>query len=215
MRAIERLVTLHCAVRMHFKAPLRLYFSFLLIAVCAAAPTSAQAPKDCLDKVYVKGSGSGIETTFDKLFDSVNGNNASISCYLYIPALKARDALESFRYGVLYHDKASLDRVFRYPLHVTISNTSGNSAKQNSVIVHSFQEWSSLQDKEMTKSQLQVIRCSWLGNVSMVGGQSFHPGFIIGDGLVFFGTSDTKDVRITSIDLMPITTEMLTRSCAQ
>jgi hypothetical protein len=204
-----------CTARTHFIARLSLYFAFLPIAVFTAAPSAAQAPKNCLDQVQVKGSGSRIEATFDKLFDSVNEGNASISCYLYIPASKARDALESFRYGVLYHDKASLDRVFRYPLHVILNNTSGSSVKQNSVIVHSFQEWSALQDTEMTKSQLQVIRCSWLGNVSMVGGQSFHPGFIVGDGLVFFGTSDTSDVRITSVDLMQITSEMLARSCAK
>jgi hypothetical protein len=215
MRAIERLMMLHCTVRTHFIGPLSLYFALLLITVFAAATSAAQNPKNCLDQVHVKSGSSGNEATFDKLFDSVNGGNASISCYLYIPASKARDALESFRYGVLYHDKASLDRVFRYPLQVIMSNPSGSPVKQNRVIVHNFQEWSTLQDTEMTKSQLQVIRCSWLGNVSLVGGQSFHPGFIVGDGLVFFGTSDISDVRIASVDLMPITSEMLARSCAQ
>ena len=55
----------------------------------------------------------------------------------------------------------------------------------------------------MSNKQIATVARSWLGNVMIVGTTSFHPGFIIGNGLVFFSTANPKDVKVTLIDLSP------------
>ena len=184
-----------------------------LIVLFTGVASCAQDSKPCLDYAYPKGQSSGAEALFDNSYDTLNVHGASFSCGPAIAASKARDALESFRYGVLYRDKARLDVVLRYPLTVRISKTLDVAEKPKVVIVHNFEEWSDLQSKEMNKIEIALIACSWLGNVTVGAGRS--PGFFIGDGLVWFQrSSGSSKVQVTSINLMPLTSEMLVRSCA-
>jgi hypothetical protein len=183
------------------------------LAVIAGSTSMAQDDKHCLDQVYAKYDRNSAEAVFDKRYDRVNASDASFSCYLFIPASRARNAIESFRYGVIYQDRRSLDRAVRYPLTVILNGATGGSHKREKLTVHDYEEWMKIGQSEMTRAQKDVIRCSWLGSVSLVGGHSFNPGFIINDGLVFFSTSSAQDVRVTSVDLLPITDEMLKRAC--
>lgn len=184
-----------------------------LIALVTGAASCAQESKPCLEYAYPNGQVPGAETAFDNSHDALNTHGASFSCGPAIAASQARDALESFRYGVLYRDKTRLDTVLRYPLTVRIRKTLTVAEKPKVVTVHNSQEWSTLQSEEMNKLQIAVIACSWLGNVTVSAGRS--PGFFIGDGMVWFqrGAGSAK-VWVTSINLMPLTAEMLTSSCA-
>lgn len=182
-----------------------------LMAVFTGVTSCAQDNKPCLDYAYPKGQRPGAETLFDNQYDEISG--ASFSCGPAMAASKARDALESFRYGVLYHDKAQLDRVLQYPLTVRVNKTLEVSEKPRVVIVHNSEEWLTLQKQEMTKIQIAVIACSWLGNVTVKAGYS-SPGFFIGGGLVWFQRiHGSAKVWVTSLNLMPLTQEMLTSSC--
>src|SRR5437016_4086 len=71
----------------------------------------AQDDKPCLAYAYPKGQASSAEAQFDKSYDTLNVHRASFSCGPAIAASQARDALESFRYGVLYHDSTRLNTV--------------------------------------------------------------------------------------------------------
>ena len=95
----------------------------LLLAGAFGVASYGQAQKPCLSYAYPKGQSPGSDLQFDTAFDRLNVNGASFSCGPAIAASKARDALESFRYGVLYHDKAHLDAVLHYPLKVGIYKT--------------------------------------------------------------------------------------------
>jgi hypothetical protein len=185
-----------------------------LIAAFTSTESRAQDDKTCLDYAYPKGEVPGSQGPFDKSYDALNIHGASFSCGPAIAASKARDALESFRYGVLYRDKARLDAVLQYPLTVRISKTLDAAEEPKVVSVHNFQEWSTLQKEEMTKIQIAAIACSWLGNVTVSAGIR-SPGFFINDGMVWFQRSaGSAKVKVTSINLMPLSPEMLTSSCS-
>ncbi len=182
------------------------------LEVFAASTSCAQDQKPCLEYAYPKGQTPGAEAQFDSTYDTLNVNGGSFSCGPAIAASKARDALEAFRYGVLYHNKAQLDAVLQYPVTVRINKTLGVE-KPEVVIIHSAKEWFSLQKYRMTDIQVGVIACSWLGNVTVTAGYQ-SPGFYIGDGLVWFQRHrDGARVWVTSVNLMPLTSEMLTKSC--
>jgi hypothetical protein len=182
-------------------------------AIFAVTLLRAQGPSSCLKYAYPKGQTTGNEERFDHEFDTLNANGASFSCGPAIAASKARDALEAFRYGVLYHDKTQLDTALEYPLTVRINKTLAIE-KPELVIVHNATEWFALQKDRMTDIQIEVIACSWLGNVTVKAGNE-SPGFFIGGGLVWFQRHrDTARVRVTAVNLMPLTPEMLARSCA-
>jgi hypothetical protein len=181
-----------------------------LIAIFTGADLRAQNKKTCLEYAYPKGQGPGSEMQFDTQYDNITG--ASFSCGPAIAASKARDALESFRYGVLYQEKAHLDSVLRYPLTVRISKTLGVE-KPEVVTVHNAEEWITLQKERMTNIQIAVIACSWLGNVTVKAGYD-SPGFFIGGGLIWFqGSPGSAKVKVTSVNLMPLTQDMLVSSC--
>jgi hypothetical protein len=185
----------------------------MLLLAFAGAPALCQNKKPCLDYAYPKGQTPGAESQFDTTFDRLNVHGASFSCGPAIAASKARDALQSFREGVLYHDKARLNAVLQYPVTVRISKTLGVE-KPEVVIIHNADEWAALQKERMTKIQIGVIACSWLGNVTVTAGYS-SPGFFIGDGLVWFQRhGDGARVWVTSVNLSPLTPEMLVSSCA-
>lgn len=172
-----------------------------------------QGKKPCLNYAYPKGESPGKDLPFDEAFDRVNTHGSSFSCGPAIAASKARDALESFRYGVLYHDKARLNGALQYPLTVRIYKTLGVE-KPKVVIVHNAKEWLTLQKERMTTIQIEAIACSWLGNVTVTAGYN-SPGFSIGEGLIWFQRhGDGAKVRVTSVNLMPLTPKMLASSCA-
>ena len=183
------------------------------LAVFVASTSCAQDQKPCLEYAYPKGQTPGTEAQFDSTYDTLNENGTSFSCGPAIAASKARDALESFRYGVLYHNKAHLDAVLQYPVTVRINKTL-RIEKPEVVTIHNAEEWASLQKNSMTDIQIEAIACSWLGNVTVISGYS-SPGFYIGGGLVWFQRhGDGARVWVTSVNLMPLTPEMLAKSCA-
>lgn len=184
----------------------------VLLAVFAGRVACAQGEMPCLKYAYPKGQTTGTEERFDNAYDTLNAHRASFSCGPAIAASKARDALESFRYGVLYHDKARLDAVLQYPVTVRINQTLGTE-KPDVVIIHNADEWVSLQKDRMNEIQIGVIACSWLGNVTVSAGYK-SPGFYIGEGLVWFQRhGDGARVWVKSVNLMPLTAEMLAKSC--
>jgi hypothetical protein len=86
--------------------------------------------------------------------------------------------------------------------------------KPEVVIVHNAEEWSTLQREQITAAQIEAIACSWLGNVDVTAGYN-SPGFSIGGGLVWFQRiRGNATVKATSLNLMPLTPEMVAKSCA-
>jgi hypothetical protein len=170
----------------------------------------AEEQKTCLSDAYKNGHIDASEALFDKSYDIVNTGGGSFSCELEIAASQARKALDAFRYGVLYHDKAHLDSVLRYPVQVYKKQ---DDTKITKITIHNYQEWAQFQQTELVKIHIAIIACSWLGNVTIVGGR--NPGFFIASGTVWFHRFvDSPKVWITEINISPITEKTLVDSCA-
>jgi hypothetical protein len=195
--AITRLVPV-----LNWKVPPATIWLLFAAVTGSCAALQAQDVKDCVGKIHAKRPADAARSDFDKAFDRVNVNGASFSCDLFISAAQARDTVESFRYGILYHDQVHFNRAVRYPLDVVVGQTSGGATRKNKITVHDYKEWL-VQAKLMTKEQTDAVGRSWLGNVTIVGSASFNPGFIVDNGLVFFSTSVPGAVRVTLIDLSP------------
>lgn len=175
-------------------------------SVCAA-----QEAKPCLEHLKAEGIISTFQASDEEL-DRSNVGGASFSCDLFVRASVAKGALEDFRAGLLEGDEARMQKALAYPLRIVLDDpTTGKTARI--LTITNYRDWLNIKTKEMTKEQLQVVRCASLGNVTIVGRASFNPGFIIGDGLVFFSAKSAADIRVTSIHLMEITPEMLKRAC--
>jgi hypothetical protein len=192
------------------KAALKFLCSVIVIAFLLIKLSFAQENKICLDKAYENGKADASEAVFDKIYDRVNVDVESFSCYLGIAASQARKAIDAFRYGVLYHDKTRLDSVLQYPVSVYLWQ---DHKLERKIVIHNFQEWSKLQQTEIMKIHLAVIACSWLGNVKIIGGR--EPGFFISNGTVWFHRFlDSPKVWITEININPIAEKSLVESCA-
>jgi hypothetical protein len=187
--------------------------SVILASALACPGLWAQEGKPCLSYAYPEGQVPASETSFDTMYDSLNVHHASFSCGPAIAASRAREALEAFRVGVLFGDKARLDSVLNYPLTVRVQKTLEVGEKPKVIVVKSFQEWEVVRREEMNKLQIAAIACSWLGNVTVATSRT--PGFFIGPGMVWFQRqSGSARVMVTSINLLPLTSEMLVNSCA-
>jgi hypothetical protein len=144
--------------------------------------------------------GAASKNTFDVSFDRTNATHASFSCDLHVSASVARNVLESLRTGVLYHDTVALNRALRYPVTVVLPS-SGKEGGEMQVEIHNAQEWYALQKSALNPDQFQTIASSWLGNITVVGTSGFNPGFIIGNGLVFFKYIGPDQLAVTHINL--------------
>lgn len=185
-----------------------------MISTFLGVASLGQEAKPCLEYAYPKDQSPGSNLQFDTDFDRVNLHGASFSCGPAIAASKARDAIESFRTGVLYHDEARLNEALQYPLSVRIFKTLGVE-KPKVVIVHNAREWLAIQKAQMTEIDMEAIACSWLGNVEVKAGYD-SPGFFIGGGLIWFQRhGDGARVHVTSVNFMPLTQKMLSSSCAE
>jgi hypothetical protein len=186
---------------------------FVCICLLGRGEVCNAQQSTCLERLKASGAIHAVQPSDEKL-DRLNVGNASFSCDLYVQASAAKDALEDFRAGLPKADKALMDKVLLYPVRVIIDDPATGQTKQT-LTVKNYSDWATVQSKDLTKEQLKLVDCSELGNVTIVGRGSFNPGFIIGDGLVFFSTKNPKHIGVASIHLMQITPEMLNRACTQ
>lgn len=176
---------------MKYLATFRILCRFLVV-------TGALSPLLMAQTVCLKGAAS--KNTFDVSFDRTNANHASFTCDLHVSASVARSVLESLRMGVLYHDTVALNRALRYPVTVILPS-SGKEGGEKQIEIHNAQEWYALQKSALNPDQLQAVASSWLGNITVVGTSGFNPGFIIGNGLVFFKYIGPDQLAVTHINL--------------
>ena len=180
-----------------------------ILSGVSAIPACAEGP--CMDRVYAKGETTGPNYAFDVAFRQGQSRQV-ILVGPEMRASEARNAIESFRNGVLYRDQARMDGVLNYPLTVRISKTLEIDEKPEVLTIRNFREWSKLQEERMDKAQIAMIACANLSNVSIEGGRS--PGFMIGNGMVWFSRCvGSPRVKVSSINLFPVGTEMFVKAC--
>jgi hypothetical protein len=181
----------------------------LTLAVIGVTPAFCDGP--CVDRIYPKGVTSGPEYAFDMAFDKDRAGK-SFSCIPEMRASEARNAVESFRNGVLYGIQSRMDSVLDYPITARVRKTLNVDEVPEVITIRNFRDWTKFQQEHMDKNQVAMIACANLGNVSVEGGRS--PGFMIGNGLVWFTRYvGSQQVKVSAINLYPVDTEAVVKAC--
>jgi hypothetical protein len=185
---------------------------FLVSISCLTQTNAGGNEQPCLNLTYPKGASGGPDYRFDKRFD-LDKDGRSFSCGPQVRPSQVRRALERFRNGVLYHSAADINAVVRFPITVHVSQSLELNAKTEDLTIHNSEEWFALQKGRFSKLHLAMVACSYLGNVSAMGGRS--PGVMIGDGMFWFqvASGDPK-VRLTVVNLYPVNKDSFVDACA-
>lgn len=180
-----------------------------IVALTSAAAHSAE--KRCLDEIYPAGT---PRNTADFKFDQSFSGDAegSYSCLLGLRPSELRKALDKFRAGVLYHDPAAINTVVRFPIQAGVSDSLGTAARSARITIRNASEWFAFQEKYFSKTQTALVACTYMGNVTSVGGRS--QGVMIGFGAFWFQSYvGSWTVKLTAVNLFPVDATMLAKSC--
>jgi hypothetical protein len=191
----------------------RKQFSLLALAATISLGIlhSARANDPCLELIHDKNQAKDDEYLFDIKLDQ-DRNGRSFSCGPQIRASEARKALDLFRYGVLYEDKASICSIIQFPLVVRINKTRDSNEKPGIAKVNNYEEWALIRKNRFDKNLIALVACAHLGNVRIHSGRS--PGFEIGNGTFWFQSfAGDKKVYLSAINLAPLSDERLIDSC--
>ena len=189
-----------------------LYISTVACSLVVGSAVAWGQNGSCLDRLYPKGhAANDPEYRFDQKFDK-DKNGGSLSCGLQVRASDVRKALDVFRNGVLYQDVASINAVIRFPITARVIHGLKVNAKSDSFTLHNSDEWFAFQRQHFTNEHLAIVACGYLGNAGMAGGQ--HPGIEIGGGVFWFQNfvGETR-VRLTAVNLLPVSPEWVSKSC--
>jgi hypothetical protein len=174
-------------------------------------PCTVAQEHRCLNRIYPPGeSRTGANFRFDESFSGDAGG--AYSCDLQMRPSELRIALNQLRNGVLYHDSKSIAAVMAFPVHAHVSDSLEFGAKTKTVVIRNVPEWYAFQRKYFTPIQKALVACSYLGNVTPTGGSA--PGVMIGLGAFWFHSFvGSWKVRVTAVNIDPITDKILAESC--
>lgn len=189
-----------------------LYVPVLAYLLAAGSIIALGQNVSCVDHLYPKGHpADDPEYRFNRKFDK-SKNGGSFSCGLKVRPSEVRKALDFFRNGVLYQDAASINAVIRFPVTARVIHGLEVDAKADSFTLHNSDEWFAFQKQHFTNEHLAIAACGYLGNAGIAGGQ--HPGIEIGNGIFWFQNFvGETNVRLTAVNLLPVTTEWVSTAC--
>ncbi len=171
-------------------------------AVCDAQPCFEELPNNA-------GSAAG---PIDRRFDKTNEGD-SFSCDLKIRASAAAEAIDRFRFGVLYDSERHIRAAVRFPLRATIQADLEVTEAPRRLRIRSFEDWLSFKRRYLSRFHLAMIACASLHTVKIVKSRSY--GFMIGPGLFWFQSPvGDASVRVTAINLVPMDEASVLRACA-
>ena len=145
---------------------------------------------------------------FNVKFDR-NSDGNSFSCEPVMSASQARDALEAFRYGFLYESEEHLARSVHFPIPAKKRQTRSFDDEGVGTILKTPGELIEYK-KQFNALQIATIACASLPTMYLAGWRGF---FLGRPGMVWFEAMSGIGVRVTSISLMPPTTDWLLESC--
>jgi hypothetical protein len=193
-------------------AKLLFHFALGISITVLLTPVARSQDQRCLDKIYPAGAprdASGFR--FDASFEGDSGGG--YSCWLQMRPSELRRALDEFRNGVLYQDASSIRAVVRFPIDARVSNSLEFNAKVATIRIRNAAEWIAFQNKYLTKTQTALVACSYLGNVTVESGGR-TPGVMIGLGTFWFQSFvGSWSVKLTAVNLDPVSPETLAKSC--
>ena len=172
----------------------------------------------CFEYVHDEHTPRDEDYSFDIAFDRT-ADGQSFSCMAYMRSSAAKKALEAFRQGFLYGDDTQLLTSIKFPLTISVQETRSFDAKASRVSLGNIAEWNGFRESHFDRLQTALISCANVRNVNLHTGRGGE-GFTIGPGFIWFqftGMAGNKgrDIRVTAINLFPLTEEILIQNCAR
>gem|GEM_PF-2423291 len=183
---------------MEWKEPIkRMKMTILVILACAAVVCQSQSrfPFPANDNCAVKASGPTAAFDIEHDRDTVGGG--SLFCTLGVTASQANRAILDFKAAVGSPEKLSPNTVIKFPIEVVVYSTTREGKRRDStLILRTRAEWVESVRKKLNDRQRAAIESAKLSDMMMVSSKGAGPGFILGDGLVFFSTRNPHRIRV-------------------
>ena len=140
----------------------------------------------------------GPTASFDLEHDRDTVGGGSLFCYLGITATQASRAISDFKSAVAEPNKLSANSILSFPVEVVIPHprTTAKPQKVPTLLIRSRKEWTEFVQHKLKDRQLAAIKSAQLSDMMMVNSQAAGPGFILGDGLVFYSTRNEGQIKV-------------------
>jgi hypothetical protein len=143
--------------------------------------------------VKVAGPTAAFDIEHDK--DTVGGG--SLFCRLGITASEANQAIADLKRAVSAPDRFSVEAILKFPIEIVVpEKTPGGEQKDSTLLVHTRAEWAEFVRHQLNNRQRKAIEVAKLSDMLIVNSRGAGPGFILGDGLVFFSTRNGKRITV-------------------
>jgi hypothetical protein len=168
----------------------------VVVAVVVTACQGQPAPTfpindDCSVKV------AGPTASFDLEHDRGTVGGGSLFCRLGITASLANQAISDFKQAVASPDRYTAARILKFPIEIVEFKTTPDGKRHDSTrIVNTAAEWAKFARQQLNDRQRAAIEAAKLSDMLIVNSQGAGPGFILGDGLVFFSTRNKDRVTV-------------------
>jgi len=171
-------------------------FFLAFVAVCQGQ-SSLPFPVNDNCPVKVAGPTAAFDIEHDK--DTVGGG--SLFCRLGITASQANRAISDFRTAVGAPDGPSADAILKFPIEIVVSSTTSDGRRNESTLtVPTRAKWAEFVRHKLNDRQRAAIEAAKLSDMLIVNSKDGGPGFILGDGLVFFSTRNAKRITVWHIN---------------
>jgi hypothetical protein len=166
----------------------------LATSMTSQGQTTSRFPIDDNCPLNFKGPTAAFDVEHDK--DTVGGG--SLFCRLGVTATQAIRAISDFKTAVVEPDKLSAHSILTFPLEVVIPHTKATSKQRKipKLMVRTRKEWADFVRYKLNQRQRAAIESAKLSDMLVVNSRAAGPGFILGDGLVFFSTRNETQITV-------------------
>ena len=171
---------------------------FVIVALSEAVAACQSQPRplfpvndDCPVKV------AGPTSAFDLAHDKDTVGNGSLFCRLGITASQANEAISEFKRAVAAPDRLPAQTVLKFPIEIVVYGTTPDGKRKDSTLtVHTRAEWAEFVRRKLNDRQRAAIEAAKMSDMLIVNSRAAGPGFILGDGLVFFSTRNANRITV-------------------
>jgi hypothetical protein len=174
---------------------MRMIILALLTLVAAICQGQSGFPFPVNDNCSVKVTGPTAKFDIEHDKDTVGGG--SLFCRLGVTASQANRAISDFKAVVGAPDETSANKILKVPIEVVVYGmTPDGKRKDSTLMLHTKAEWAEFVRHKLNERQRAAIEAAKLSDMLIVNSKGAGPGFILGDGLVFFSTRNARRIVV-------------------
>jgi len=166
----------------------------LATSMTSQGQMTSRFPVDDNCPLNFKGPTAAFDVEQDK--DTVGGG--SLFCRLGVTATQAIRAISDFKTVGVEPDKLSAHSILTFPVGIVIPHTRSTRKQQKIpvLMVRTRKEWADFVRHKLNHRQLAAIESAKLSDMLIVNSRAAGPGFILGDGLIFFSTRNESRITV-------------------